>query len=150
MPFFDDSYAVDSANVGPYGTAILTELLPAIEHRYRGIGEGWARGVLGGSTGGWEAFASQVLYPDAFNGAAVACPDPIGFSSFTTINLYEVRTAGWKHSMTARSRQALCPRRRGHSHLPLPLLPQPRPLLSLRPSARLTQPEYLSAYSLTY
>jgi hypothetical protein len=60
VPFFDDSYAVDSANVGPYGSAIMTELLPAIEKAYRGIGEGWARGVLGGSTGGWEAFAVQV------------------------------------------------------------------------------------------
>ena len=61
VPFFDDSYAVDSANVGPYGTAIMRELLPAVEKKYRGIGEGWARGVLGGSTGGWEAFAVQVL-----------------------------------------------------------------------------------------
>ena len=49
VPFFDDSYAVDSANVGPYGTAIWEELVPEIERRYRGIGEGWARGVLGGS-----------------------------------------------------------------------------------------------------
>ena len=43
----------------------------------RGIGEGWARGVLGGSTGGWEAFAAQVLYPDDFNYAAAACPPPM-------------------------------------------------------------------------
>jgi len=88
VPFFDDSYAVDSVNVGPYGTAIMTELLPAVETKYRGIGEGWARGVLGGSTGGWESFAVQVLWPDEFNYAAVACPDPIGFASYTTVDLY--------------------------------------------------------------
>ena len=62
---------------------------PEVERRYRGIGEGWARGVLGGSTGGWESFAYQVLYPDDFNFAVAACPDPIGFASYTTINLYK-------------------------------------------------------------
>lgn len=60
VPFFDDAYSVDSANVGPYGSAIVQELIPAVEGRFRGIGEGWARGLLGGSTGGWEAFAMQV------------------------------------------------------------------------------------------
>jgi hypothetical protein len=93
VPFFDDSYAVDSANVGPYGAAIMTELLPAVEAKYRGIGQGWARGVFGGSTGGWESFAVQVLYPDDFNYAAVACPDPIGFTSYATVNLFEDRNA---------------------------------------------------------
>lgn len=93
MPFFDDSYAVDSVNVGPYGSAIMTELLPAIEGQYRGLGAGWARGVMGGSTGGWESFAVQVLYPDDFNYAAVACPDPIGFTSYTTVNIYEAKNA---------------------------------------------------------
>ncbi len=67
----------------------MTELLPAIERKYRGIGEGWARGLMGGSTGGWESFAVQVLYPDEFNYAVAACPDPIGFTSYTTVNLYE-------------------------------------------------------------
>ena len=30
-PFYDDSYAVNSANLGPYGDAINTELIPEIE-----------------------------------------------------------------------------------------------------------------------
>jgi len=93
VPFFDDSYAVDSPNVGPYGSAIMRELIPEIERRYRGIGAGWARGVLGGSTGGWEAMAAQVLWPDEFNYAAVACPDPITFTSFTSIDLYSEKNA---------------------------------------------------------
>eukprot|EP00051_Salpingoeca_urceolata_P010367 m.126735 g.126735 ORF g.126735 m.126735 type:complete len:619 (-) comp16685_c0_seq8:50-1906(-) len=87
-PFFDDSYAVNSANSGPYGDAIMRELIPSIEAKYRGIGRGWARGVYGGSTGGWESLAVQVFYPEAFNGAYASCPDPIAFSSFTTIDLY--------------------------------------------------------------
>lgn len=93
VPFFDDSYAVDSANVGPYGTAIMTELLPVVERRYRGIAQGWARGVFGGSTGGWESFAYGVLYPDEFNYAVAACPDPIGFTSYATVDLYKDRNA---------------------------------------------------------
>ena len=84
---YDDSYAVNSASQGPWGDAIMHELLPEIESRFRepiercgshgsaalskrvramvvrsgGIGEGWARFTYGGSTGGWEALAVQVL-----------------------------------------------------------------------------------------
>ena len=62
-PFYDDSYAVNSANAGPWGDAIVKELLPYLEKKYRGIGQGWARFMYGGSTGGWEAMAAQVFYP---------------------------------------------------------------------------------------
>jgi hypothetical protein len=88
-PYYDDSYAVNSANLGPYGDAINKELLPEIERRFRGIAAGWARFTYGGSTGGWEALATQVFYPDMYNGAFVACPDPIDFRAFTLINIYE-------------------------------------------------------------
>jgi hypothetical protein len=88
-PYYDDSYAVNSVNVGPYGDAIENELIPAIEKQFRGIGQGWARFVYGGSTGGWEALAVQVLYPDHYNGAFAACPDPIDFHAFTNIDLYD-------------------------------------------------------------
>jgi hypothetical protein len=92
-PYYDDSYAVNSANLGPYGDAIETELIPAIEKTFRGIGQGWARFVYGGSTGGWEALAVQVFYPDHYNGAFVACPDPVDFRGFTNINLYADKNA---------------------------------------------------------
>jgi Putative esterase len=92
-PFYDDSYAVNSENVGPYGDAIMQELIPYIEKQFRGIGEGWARFTYGGSTGGWEALAVQVKYPDEFNGCYAACPDPIDFRAFTTVNLYEDKNA---------------------------------------------------------
>ena len=42
-PYYDDSYAVNSASQGPWGDAIMHELLPEVERRFRGIGEGWAR-----------------------------------------------------------------------------------------------------------
>lgn len=92
-PYYDDSYAVNSANLGPYGDAIETELIPAIEKQFRGIGQGWARFAYGGSTGGWEAMAVQMFYPDRYNGAFVACPDPVDFRAYTTINLYENKNA---------------------------------------------------------
>ena len=88
-PYYDDSYAVNSANLGPYGDAIQYELIPAIEEQFRGIGEGWARFTYGGSTGGWEALAVQVFYPEEYNGAFAACPDPIDFRAYTLINIYE-------------------------------------------------------------
>ena len=92
-PYYDDSYAVNSANLGPYGDAIETELIPAIEKQFRGIGQGWARFAFGGSTGGWEALAVQTFYPDHYNGVFVACPDPVDFRAYTTINLYEDKNA---------------------------------------------------------
>jgi len=92
-PYYDDSYAVNSANLGPYGDAIETELIPAIEKQFRGIGQGWARFVYGGSTGGWESMAVQMFYPDHYNGAFIACPDPVDFHAYTTVNIYDDKNA---------------------------------------------------------
>src|SRR5713101_8123568 len=92
-PYYDDSYAVNSANLGPYGDAIETELIPHIEKQFRGIGQGWARFLYGGSTGGWEALGVQMFYPDHYNGAFVACPDHVDFRAYTIINLYKDKNA---------------------------------------------------------
>lgn len=92
-PYYDDSYAVNSANMGPYGDAIMYELIPEIEKRFRGLGQGWARFTYGGSTGGWEALAAQVFYPDEFNGCFAACPDPITFEAYTVVNIYKDENA---------------------------------------------------------
>lgn len=92
-PYYDDSYAVNSANIGPYGDAITYELIPHIESLFNGVGEGWARFLYGGSTGGWEALAAQVFYPKEYNGAFAACPDPIDFRAYTTVNIYEDKNA---------------------------------------------------------
>jgi hypothetical protein len=88
-PYYDDSYAVNSANLGPYGDAITYELIPEIEKRFRGIGKGWARFLYGGSTGGWESLAVQMFYPDEYNGCWASCPDPIDFRAYTVVNIYE-------------------------------------------------------------
>jgi len=92
-PYYDDSYAVNSENLGPYGDAITYELIPEIEKRFRGIGQGWARFMYGGSTGGWEVLAAQVFYPDEYNGCYAACPDPIDFRAYTVVDLYKDKNA---------------------------------------------------------
>ena len=110
-PYYDDSYAVNSENLGPYGDAITLDLVPEIERRFRGLGP-WARALYGGSTGGWESLAAQVLYPDAYNGAWAACPDPIDFRHYLTIDLYAddnaFRSSGpWRTTPRAASRDYL-------------------------------------------
>jgi len=92
-PYYDDSYAVNSASQGPYGDAITHELIPFIEKQFRGQGEGWSRFLYGGSTGGWEALAVQVKYPDEYNGCFAACPDPIDFTNYCLTNIYEDKNA---------------------------------------------------------
>lgn len=103
-PYFDDSYAVNSESNGPYGDAITRDLIPLVEQRFRGIGQGWARALVGGSTGGWEAFGVQVFYPNDYNGAWALCPDPVDFRSYRSVNIYDEKNAyfyednPWKHT----------------------------------------------------
>ncbi|HEY7855877.1 MAG TPA: alpha/beta hydrolase-fold protein [Terriglobales bacterium] len=94
-PYYDDSYAVNSANLGPYGDAITQELIPAVERQFRGIGQGWARTDYGCSTGGWEALADQIFYPDYFNGAWGSSPDPVDFHAHQIVDIYKDANAYW-------------------------------------------------------
>ncbi|MEL0454770.1 alpha/beta hydrolase-fold protein [Flavobacteriaceae bacterium SZ-1-7] len=97
-PYYDDSYAVNSASQGPFGDAITYELIPYIERMFRGQGQGWSRFLYGGSTGGWEALAVQVKYPDEYNGCFAACPDPIDFRAYCLTNIYEDENAYYAKS----------------------------------------------------
>lgn len=84
-----DPYQVNSDNHGPYGDAVMQELIPYIEAKFRGIGDGKSRVVDGGSTGGWVSLALQVFYPESFNGCWSSCPDGVDFRSFQLVNIYE-------------------------------------------------------------
>jgi hypothetical protein len=95
-PYFDDSYAVNSVNVGPYGDAIMNELIPEVEKRYRTIKEPWARWLSGGSTGGWESLALQIFHPDFFGGTWSYCPDPVTFTDVEGVNMYKDDNAFFK------------------------------------------------------
>ena len=99
-PYYDDSYGVNSENNGPYGDAIVKELIPAIEEKFRAIKQPWARILSGGSTGGWIAAAHQVFYPDFYGGTFASCPDPVDFSSHQIVDIYRDQNAyfvdkGW-------------------------------------------------------
>ena len=98
--FYDTSYSVDSVNLGPWGEAITTELIPWLEETFNAVGEPWARALAGGSTGGWESLAMQVFYPEYFGGTWAMCPDGVDFHAYQIVNLYDDENAyyldkGW-------------------------------------------------------
>ena len=88
-PYYDDSYAVNSANNGPYGDALTKELIPYLEEKFRLIAKPDARVLTGGSTGGWESLALQILHPKFFNGTWSLYPDPVDFRRYQMSNVYE-------------------------------------------------------------
>jgi hypothetical protein len=88
-PFFPDGYSVNSANNGPYGDAIVEEVIPFLEKALRLVASPHARLVEGASTGGWSALNLQLRHPDFFGGAWVLQPDPIDFRRYQLVNIYE-------------------------------------------------------------
>ena len=79
---------MNSANNGPYGDAIMTELIPYLEEHFRIIRKPYARLLFGGSTGGWESLALQVYHPDFFGGTWTFFPDPIDFRRYQLTDIY--------------------------------------------------------------
>ena len=88
-PYFPDSYSVNSANNGPYGDAIIEEVIPALERQFRIIGKPYARLLEGASTSGWQTLAMMLRNPDYFGGGWVLQPDPIDFRRYQLVNIYE-------------------------------------------------------------
>ena len=79
---------MNSANDGPYGDALLHELIPYLESHFRMIDEPYARVLTGGSTGGWESIALQVHHPKFFGGTWTLYPDPVDFRDYQMFNAY--------------------------------------------------------------
>ncbi len=86
---YGDCYQFDSENNGPYGTALIEELIPYIEKTFRGIAKPEFRFLDGCSTGGWVSLALQLFYPDFFGGCFSYSPDPVDFENFQLINIYD-------------------------------------------------------------
>ena len=86
---FGDCYQLDSENSGPYGTALVEELIPYIEKKFRGMGTPESRFVEGCSTGGWVSLALQLFYPDFFGRCFSYSPDHVDFENCQLINIYK-------------------------------------------------------------
>jgi S-formylglutathione hydrolase FrmB len=76
----------NSDNNGPWGDALVKELIPAIEKQCHCNGY---RYVHGHSSGGWSALYLQVMYPDFFQQCWASSPDSYDFRDFSGINIYE-------------------------------------------------------------
>ena len=96
---------MNSANVGPYGDAIETELIPAIEKQFRGIGQGWARFTYGGSTGGWEALAVQSFIPTTTTAPSSPAPTRLTSAPTPLIDLYNDKNAYYRDGAHRRMMQ---------------------------------------------
>ncbi|MFG0285335.1 MAG: alpha/beta hydrolase-fold protein [Phycisphaerales bacterium JB039] len=81
------SVFADSANNGPWGAALVHELIPALEAAYRGAGAE-QRYVSGVSSGGWSSLWLQLNYPDEFAGCWSHVPDPVELHHFQTVDVY--------------------------------------------------------------
>ena len=86
---FGDSYQMDSENSGPFGEALIHELIPHIESRYRGSNSSTMRFVDGCSTGGWVSLGLQLFYPEFFNGVFSYSPDAVEFENYQLVNIYK-------------------------------------------------------------
>lgn len=73
----------DSANNGPWGTALEKEFIPYLEKQFRMDAKPSGRFVTGHSSGGWSSLWVMVSHPDFFGGTWSTSPDPVDFRNFT-------------------------------------------------------------------
>ena len=78
----------DSVNNGPWGTALTTEFIPNLEHKYRMDARRNSRLLNGHSSGGWATLQLEVNFPKVFGGTWSTSPDPSDFHDFTGPDLY--------------------------------------------------------------
>lgn len=78
----------DSANNGPYATALVEDFIPELDRRFRTVADPGARFLIGVSSGGWASLWLQVTQPDTFGGTWSHSPDPVDFRDFQQINIY--------------------------------------------------------------
>lgn len=89
-PFGTHEFA-NSANNGPWGDALVKELIPALERKYRMDRKPSGRLLQGHSSGGWAALWLQVTYPSVFGGTWPTAPDPSDFRAFIPVDLTSAR-----------------------------------------------------------
>ncbi|CAN5615961.1 alpha/beta hydrolase-fold protein [soil metagenome] len=77
----------DSANNGPYGRALVEELIPALEKKFRMSATPGTRLLTGHSSGGWSSLWLQITHPEFFGGCWSTSPDPVDFRDFQRVDL---------------------------------------------------------------
>jgi hypothetical protein len=78
----------DSVNNGPWGEALVRDVIPALEFRYRMDAWPTGRFLTGHSSGGWFALWTMVSHPEMFGGAWATSPDPSDFHDFLGVDIY--------------------------------------------------------------
>lgn len=73
----------DSANNGPWGTALVKEFIPYLEKQFRMDARPSGRFLTGHSSGGWSTLWVMINHPDFFGGTWSTSPDPVDFRNFT-------------------------------------------------------------------
>ncbi|KXS93520.1 hypothetical protein AC579_2309 [Pseudocercospora musae] len=106
-PFYDDSYAVNTPNLGPYGDALNDELIPHLDQMFNTIAEPYARIQEGGSTGGWAAAANVIFRPDLFGACFSSYPDSLDFHKHQSNDLYGQSNAHIRDGLPAPSNRAI-------------------------------------------
>lgn len=81
----------DSVNNGPWNQALVTEIIPSLEARYKMDARPSGRFLTGHSSGGWFALWALVNHPSLFGGAWATSPDPVDFHDFLGVDLYAAR-----------------------------------------------------------
>ncbi|OQR96370.1 hypothetical protein ACHHYP_16009 [Achlya hypogyna] len=90
MTYGHTSFA-DSATNGPWGTALVSELIPHIEETFLSNG----RYLMGHSSGGWSSLWLQIQHPNIFGGTWSTSPDPVDFTSFQLADIYTTSNIYW-------------------------------------------------------
>lgn len=85
---FGHHHFADSANNGPVATALVDELVPALEARFNLISDPEARLLTGHGAGGWSAVWLALTEPDTFGAAWATAPDPVDFRALGDLDIY--------------------------------------------------------------
>ncbi|MEZ4359177.1 MAG: alpha/beta hydrolase [Kofleriaceae bacterium] len=78
------TYLVDSATNGAWDTFFTRRLIPYVDAKYRTLARRQARGLVGNSTGGFNAVSYGLRHPELIGAIAASSPDGLDLSVWLT------------------------------------------------------------------